>query len=174
MEIIPKEVPKIPPWLDILFYLSVGFLIFVFISYFLVIQSIKASQKNQEEIVASLASEVSKSSELKKEILTYQKKINDFSSVINGHPETLSVFDFIEKQCHPRVWFNDFGLNINEGKVILSGTAKSFQDLGQQMLIFRDEKMIKSASLDSVTMEKGGEVGFKVSLSFDPSIFIFK
>lgn len=174
MEIIPKETPKIPRWLDILFYLSVGLLIFVFISYFLVLQSTKASQKAQEELDEKLASEDSRSAELKKEILQYQKKIKDFSSVIGGHPEALSAFELIEKLCHPKVWFNDFSLNIPEGKAALSGQAQNFQALGQQMIILRGDEKIKSVSLDGVTMENGGTVGFKISLSFDQSIFIFK
>lgn len=174
MEIIPKETPKIPPWLDILFYLSAGLLIFVFISYFLVSQSIKTSQKAMEQIDAELATEVSKSAALKSEILTYQKKINDFSGVINGHPEASNIFDLVERQCHPRVWFSDFDLDIKQGKFSLSGQAQNFQALGQQMLIFRDQDIITSASLDSIVMEKGGRIGFKVSLSLNPSIFAFK
>lgn len=174
MEIIPKETPKIPPWLDILFYLSAGLLIFVFISYFLVLQSIKASEKSQEEIQKKLDAETTKSAQLKTEILRYQKKINDFSSVIKGHLETSNIFGFMEKQCHPRVWFNDFSLNTREGKVAISGEAQSFQALGQQMIIFRNEKTIKSATLDSISMEKGGTIGFKVSIALDPSTLIFQ
>lgn len=174
MEIIPKETPKIPPWLDILFYLSAGLLIFVFISYFLVSQSIKAAGKAEQEIDAKLAAEVSRSAELKKEILTYQKKIKDFSGVISGHMENSNIFAFIEKQCHPRVWFSEFDLDTKEGVVTLSGETQSFQALGQQMIIFRDQEVVKSASLKGVTMDGGGQISFELSLSFDPSIFIFK
>jgi hypothetical protein len=174
MEIIPKEAPKIPAWLDILFYLSAGLLIFVFISYFLVSQSIKASQKTQSELTAQLEEQSSKSSELETEIKTYQKKIKDFSAVLSGHPENLGAFSLIEQQCHPRVWFSKFSLDAKVGKVALLGTAKSFQDLGQQMLIFRDEKMIKNAILESITIGQTGEIGFSASLLLDPSIFIFK
>jgi hypothetical protein len=173
MEIIPKEAPKIPPWLDILFYLSAGLLIFVFISYFLVSQSIKASQKAQLEADVKLASEDLKSSKLKKEILTYQKKINDFSVVINGHLEASNAFGFIESKCHPSVWFSNFSLKTKTGNIELSGEAQNFQALGQQMIIFRDEPMITKSSLDSITMGKGGSIGFKVTLSLDPSVFIF-
>lgn len=174
MEIIPKEAPKIPPWLDILFYLSAGLLIFVFISYFLVSQSIKASQKAQLEADVKLASEDLKSSKLKKEILTYQKKINDFSVVINGHLETSNAFGFIESKCHPKVWFSSFSLNSKDGGIELSGEAQNFQALGQQMIIFRDEALITKSSLGSISMEKGGSIGFNVTLSLDPSVFIFK
>ena len=174
MEIIPKETPKVPPWLDILFYLSVGLLIFVFISYFLVIQAIKASQKTQGETEAKLASDASNNSELENEILTYQKKINHFSGVIKGQLETSNIFGLIEKQCHPSVWFNNFSFDARGGGVVLSGEAQDFQALGQQMLIFRGEEMIKNVNLASIQIKEGGKIGFNLSLSFDPSIFIFK
>jgi hypothetical protein len=174
MEIIPKETPKIPRWLDVLFYLSAGLLIFVFISYFLVSQSIKAAAKAEQEIDLKLANEVSKSADLKKEILTYQKKIKDFSGVINGHKETLNIFGFIEKQCHPKVWFSEFEFDTKDGSVVVSGEAQSFQALGQQMLIFRGQEMITSASLESITMDKGGVISFEISLSLNPLIFVFK
>jgi hypothetical protein len=174
MEIIPKDTPKIPPWLDILFYLSVGLLIFVLISYFLVSQSIKASLKSQEELDAQLADSTSKSAKLKNEILTYQKKIKDFSGIIGEHAESSNIFSFIEKQCHPRVWFSGFEYNTKDIKVIVTGEAQSFQSLGQQMLIFRAEDMISSASLYKVSMEKGGKIGFEISISFAPSIIVFK
>ena len=153
MEIIPKEAPKIPPWIDVLFYLSAGLLIFVFISYFLVSQSVKASQKAQLEADVKLASEDLKSSKLKTEILTYQKKINDFSVVINGHLESSNAFGFIESKCHPRVWFSNFSLNPKTGEIAITGEAQNFQALGQQMIIFRDEALITKSSLGSVMFE---------------------
>lgn len=174
MEIIPKETPKIPPWIDILFYLSVGLLIFVFISYFLVLQSIKATESKQAEEQEKLDAETSKSAKLREEILTYQKKINDFSSVIKGHLEASNAFAFIEGQCHPKAWISDFSLNVAEGKIMISGQAQSFTVLGQQMLIFKEERTIKSANLDSISMEKGGVIGFNITLSLEPSVFVFK
>jgi len=174
MEIIPKEAQKIPRWLDVLFYLSVGLLIFVFISYFLLFQSIKASEATETDLDAKIAAEEAKSSPLRDEILTYQKKIKDFSSVINGHLESSNIYGYIEKLCHPQVWFSNFSFDVKGGKVGLSGEAQSFQVLGQQMIIFKNEKSITVANLESIAMNKEGNIDFKVSLTFDPSIFIFK
>jgi len=174
MEIIPKETPKIPPWIDILFYVSVGLLIFVFISIFLISQAMNAAEKTSLELDNKITSENSKSAALKKEILTYKKKINDFSGVINGHMETSNVFGFIESLCHPRVWFTNFDLGARDGAVRLTGEAQSFQDLGQQMIIFKKESLIKKTNLGSVSMQKGGRVGFEISLTLDPSVFVFK
>ena len=174
MEIIPKEAQKIPRWLDVLFYLSVGLLIFVFISYFLLFQSIKASEATETDLDAKIAAEEAKSSPLRDEILTYQKKIKDFSVVINGHLEASNAFGFIESKCHPDVWFSNFSLKTEAGDIALSGEAQNFQALGQQMIIFRDEPMITKSNLGSITMGKGGSIGFSVTLSLDPSVFIFK
>jgi len=171
MEIIPKQTPRVPPWLDILFYLSVGLLVLSFIAYFLLNNSIKTSQKNLATLEETLSKEVSEKATLKNEILTYQKKIKDFSGLINGHLKSSKIFVFIEEKCHPKVWFNEFTLNTEKGNVMLSGEAQSFESLGQQMLILRDEKMVKSIELGDVSLSKEGKISFNLNIFFNPSIF---
>jgi Tfp pilus assembly protein PilN len=174
MEMIPKQTPKIPFWVDILFYLSVVLLIFTLISYFSLNHFLETSQKTLADLETTLSEEISEKAVLKNEILTYQKKIKDFSRLINAHLKTSNIFDFMEEQCHPEVWFNEFSLDTEAGKVLLAGEAQNFEALGQQMLILRDEKLIKSIDLGGVSLKKEGKINFNLSLSFDPSIFIFK
>jgi len=171
MEIIPKQTPKVPPWLDILFYLSVGLLVFSFIAYFLFNNSIKTSQKTLAVLEETLSREVSEKATLKNEILTYQKKIKDFSGLISGHLKSSKIFVFIEEQCHPKVWFNDFTLDTEKASVMLLGEAQSFESLGQQMLILRDEKMVKSIELGNVSLNKEGKINFNLNIFLNPSIF---
>jgi len=171
MEIIPKETPKVPPWLDVLFYFAVGLLIFVFIASFIINQSLKSSQKTLEGLESTLTKEVSEKASLKNEILTHQRKINDFSVLIDNHRKASNIFAFMENQCHPKVWFNNFSLNTKEGTVSLAGEAQDFLSLGQQMLILKDEKMIKSVDLANISMKKEGKITFNLSISFDPLIF---
>jgi len=171
MEIIPKETPKIPPWLDILFYFAIGFLVLVFIASFVINQPLKSSQETLEDLESTLAKEVSERASLKNEILTYQKKINDFSFLIDNHRNVSKIFAFMENQCHPKVWFSGFSLNAEERMVTLTGEAQDFESLGQQMLILRDEKMIKSVGLLNISMKKEGKITFNLSISFDPLIF---
>jgi hypothetical protein len=171
MELIPKQAPQIPAWLDILFYLSLGLLVFTLIGYFVLNQSLKTYQKTLEDLEATLSRQVSEQTSLKDEILTEQKKIKDFSVLINKHLKTSNVFNFLEKQCHPKVWFSEFVLDAKEEKVLLSGEAQDFESLGQQMLILRDDKLIKGANLQSVSMKKEGKIIFDLSLSFNSSIF---
>ncbi len=175
MEIIPKQGPKIPPWVDILFYLSVILLIFTFVSYFAVNHFIKKSQDTLADLEKTLASEISEKASLKKEILTYEKKINDFSRLISVHGKASNVFAFIEEQCHPNIWFNNFILDAEGEKLFLTGEAQDFQSLGQQMLIFREENdVIKSVELGDVSLKKEGGISFKLTFLLDPSIFTMK
>jgi len=171
MEIIPKEAQKVPRWLDFLFYFSLGLLIFIFIAYFIINHSLKTSQKTLDDLESSLSKDVSEKSELKKEILTYQKKIKDFSVLLSVHLKASNIFVFMEEQCHPKVWFNNFNLDTKEGKVFLLGEAQDFESLGQQLIILRNEKLIKNVELASVSMKKEGKITFNLSLSFDPLIF---
>ncbi len=171
MELIPKQAPKIPRWLDVLFYLSIGLLIFIFIAYFSISHFLKTSQKTLEDLDASISKEVSEKATLKSKVLTARKKIDDFSVLINKHAKTSNALVFLEEQCHPSVWFRNFDLNTNEGKIVLSGEARDFEVLGQQMLILELEKSVKLAELSGISMKKEGKITFSLSLSLDPQIF---
>ncbi|GAI13015.1 unnamed protein product, partial [marine sediment metagenome] len=61
---------------------------------------------------------------LEKEILSYQKKINDFSLILDHHLLPSKIFRFLEKTSHPRIWFSKINLSPGEALAIVSGRAE--------------------------------------------------
>ena len=175
VEIIPKKAPPIPRWLNILFYFSLALLIFSIISYFVLGNSLKKNQETLVELEDSLAQEKTPEKiSLEKEILKSQRKANDFSQIIEEHLKTSEIFEILQKNCHPRVKLSQFNLESRQNHVLLSGDTDSFESLGQQLLILKDEYFVESASLEKVSISKEGEILFSLSLSLDPQTFIFK
>lgn len=172
VEIIPKKTPELSRWLNILFYFSLAVLIFSILGCFVLENSLKNNQKILSDLEKSLSEGRSSGRiNLEKEILKHQKNIEDFSQLIGKHLTVTEVFNIIQKNCHPNVWFSQFNLNAKEAEVSVSGETQSFESLGQQLLIFQDENLIKEASLEQVSITKEGKIQFGLTLSLDPQIF---
>lgn len=168
VEIIPKEIPPIPKWLNILFYFALALLIFSIVSYFILGSSLRNAQKNLVDLKNTLAGEETPEKiALEKEVLNYDKKVKDFSQIIVQRSASSKIFAFIEKTCHPKVWFPRFSLDPRSGQATFSGKAQSFESLGQQLLILKDESLVKSLGLEKVSISKEGEINFELSLSLD-------
>ncbi len=168
VEIITKETPLIPKWLNILFYFALALLIFSIVSYFILDSSLRNAQKNLVDLKETLASEETPEKiALEKEVLNYEKKVKDFSRLIVQRSVSSKTFAFIEKICHPKVWFPHFSLESRSGQATFSGKAQSFESLGQQLLILKDESLVKSLGLKKVSIGKEGEINFELSLFLD-------
>ncbi len=172
VEIIPKEVPAVPKWLNILFYFALILLIFSIIGFFILNNSLKNSKAELTDLESSLLKKETASEKisLEKEILSYQNKIENFSSLTSQHLVSSKFFEIIQKITHPKVWFSTFSLNSREGSVELSGLSRDFESLEQQLLILREEKIIENVDLKNISITKEGGISFNLSLSFNPEI----
>ena len=170
VELIPKEAPKIPKWLNILFYFSLALLLLSIASFFVLGNFINKNQNTLAELRETLLRErTPERIALEREILNYEKKISDFANLAGEHLESSKIFTVLEDSTHPRVWFSQFNLNSNQGIVNLVGVAQSFESLGQQILILKDESSIQEVNLEEVSIDKTGRIDFALSLILQPN-----
>ena len=108
---------------------------------------------------------------LEDKVLNWESKINLFASLLAKHKEPLNIFEFLEDFCHPDVWFAEFNLTSDNNLVVVSGNAKSFIALGQQILIFKESESFKKVNLSEISIGKEGGVDFALQLTFEPRIF---
>ena len=171
MEIIPKEPSKPSKILNILLYFSLILLFFSIISFFILDHFVGKFKKEYILLVQDLEEKEDKIYFLRKELLPYQRKINDFSFVTEQHLESSRFFTAFEKIIHPQVWFFKFNLKMKEKRVILSGQAQNFEVLGQQLYVFRNKEWIEDVGLEAVSMGKKGKIDFNLFLILDPELF---
>ena len=165
VEIIPKEPAKPSKTLNLLFYFAIFLLFFSVISYFI----LSGFLKKTEEEAAALASALvqTEESSLEKEILTAKKKIEDFSSLIVRHLTPSEVFEIVEKNCHPKVWFSQFSLSSREKTLKVSGETDNFETLGQQIFILEEETALAKVTLESFSITSEGRINFELSLTLN-------
>lgn len=174
VEIIPKKEKKTPSLINILFYLSLLLLIITIGGYFALDYLQKDLERERVNFEKRITEkETPERKVLEKKIKEYQKRINDLSILLNAHQRSSSFFPFLEKLSHPKVFFSNLDLNLSNYEASLGGQTDNFQILGQQFLIFKTEKSIKSVNLTKISIGEEGKVEFTFKLSLDPQIFKF-
>jgi hypothetical protein len=172
VEIIPKPAAKVPFWQNLLFYFSFSLLLMVLLSYFILGSYLKKAEITLNDLKETLAKEkTAEEITLEEKITGYQRKIEDFSKLIDQRFLSSKFFEFIEKNSHPQVWFSKLDLDSVNGKAKLTGEAENFLVLHQQLQIFRKDPLVKNLDLVKITIGREGRVNFDLNLEFQPALF---
>lgn len=173
VEIIPKPEEKIPIWQNILFYLSLLLLLGAVVSYFLLNVYIEESKITVENLKEAISREKTAEERIiEEEILGYQEKIGNFVQLVSKHLFPSRIFEFIEKNTHPEVWFSAVEINSESGQIKLVGQTENFITLAQQIQIFRektkeDNPKVKDFYLTNINIGKEGKVNFNLNLNLN-------
>ncbi len=171
-QIIPKQQERSSSLANILLYFSLVLVLVILAGYFILNNFQQRAEKDIQLLDKNLAAaSASPEAALEKEILNYQKKINDFSSLLASHTYSSQIFPLIESITHPKVAFSNFSLEASKASVTLSGITDSFQTLDQQLAIFKKEKLVKEVKISDIAFEKDGKISFSFGLVMDPQIF---
>ena len=171
-DIIPKPKVKIPEWQNILLYaslitLSIVILLCAVFGYF----QNKLSQEIQAKESELLQIGTPEQKILEKEILAYEKKIQNFGILLNSHQYNTNFLKLLENLAHQDTVFTDIFLDASEYKAVITGETKTFKTLGDQLKIFEQEEMLKNVELSNMSMGKEGKVQFTFNLEIEPEIF---
>lgn len=172
VELIPKKREiQLPHWLDVLFYVAIGIFIFSILGWFIITRIEDAAQKDLQVAKEKISREHSPERQaMKAEVLLYKKKIEDFAALLDTHYQTSKFLQHLEGRVHPKVWFSEIALDVEKFTVKLVGNADSFQTVGQQIMIFEGDKLLKNVNLSSLSSGKEG-IQFSLDFSFDKAIF---
>lgn len=172
VEIIPKPAPKLPLWQNLLLYFAIALFLLSLSSYFILSSSLKKASQELQNLEETLAKEKTPAEiALETEILGYQRKIKDFAELLKEHKNPSKFFEFLEGICHPKVWFSKISLSPEDSQAEVSGEAETFQVLGQQLLILKNQVLIRNLNLSKIAIGKEGKVNFILNFTLDPAIF---
>lgn len=159
-------------WLDVIFYFVISLLIATAFCY--IIFSIKISMQNKQinDLKAAIET-VGTEQQLayEKEVITYQKKINDFAEVFQNHGFSSNVFVFMEAQTRPNVWFQNFSMDQKGAKINLSGEADDMDAFSRQVSIFERNEYVDNINLLNSSLGESDRVGFNLNLTLNTKIF---
>lgn len=98
----------------------------------------------------------------------YGEKVDNFKEIFQKRRDVVNVFPVVESLTHPYVWFSGFSFD-TENNVSLSGKARDFTSLGQQIIILRNIPNLKEITISGIQPEEE-EVSFSLSFSVDSNI----
>lgn len=168
IEITQKVKIKIPAWLVILLIVELLLIIILVISYLYFI----FSSEKMEKILIKTPQEVNLEQDIaakETELKLLKTKIDTFAQLLEKHQKTANLFSFLEKVCLPDVWFSKF--DFSSEALTISGHTKDFVSLGQQILAFQAEPVVKEVKLSEISLVPKGGVDFSLSIKLSPTIF---
>lgn len=172
VEIIPRKPQKSSSWVNTIFYFILFLTIIAVALYFVLNDAVKKTIVALEEAKNSISKEeTSQNQNLASDVLRYQEKINNFSKVVKGHIISSRIFEFLEKKCHPWVWFSKFSIDLYQNTVNLTGSTPTFETLGQQIIILKEDPIIEKIDLNNVAIEKDGRISFSLTLTLSQNFF---
>ena len=159
-------------WMDVIFYFVVSLLVATVLCYG--IFWLKNSWQRQEIQTESLKFGNVGTDEQRKEeadVISYQKKINDFTGLFKNHEFASNVFAFMQTQTIPNVWFKQFSLDEKGGTVQLSGESDNLDSLSRQISVLEKNKYVTNVGNLNSSLGDNAKVEFNVSIILSQNIF---
>ncbi len=161
-------------WMDVIFYFVISLLIATVFCYFIFL--IKNNIQREDIRKAAVALETvgtSQQKEYEKEVLNYQKKIIDFTNLLENHEFASNVFVFLQAQTMHNVWFRQFSLDKKNNSVQLSGEADNIEAFSGQVASFEKNKYVKNITVLNSSLGASARIGFNINLILDQNIFSY-
>ncbi|PIT92178.1 MAG: hypothetical protein COU08_03785 [Candidatus Harrisonbacteria bacterium CG10_big_fil_rev_8_21_14_0_10_42_17] len=98
-------------------------------------------------------------------------QIVNLKEVIDDHVIASKILPFLERSTNRDVSYASIQVDTQIGQISLSGLARNFQVLAQQLKAFERAPEIFSVATQGATAGEGGLVSFQVELSVLPTLF---
>jgi len=163
-------------WIDVIFYFLYALIIAVVFSYFILMVKVYIDSQAVNELDNRTANhEFSQQKIYEKEILDYQKKIDNYSAIVSRYKISSNILSFIEQTTLSNVWFLSLDMSQLTDEIKLSGQAENMEVLGRQIQVFeKSQDYINHIKVFNSDIEPSGKVRFILNLSLNPKIFSYK
>ena len=154
-------------------------LVFASVVFFLVLASYIGLEFGYKNILASQTSEtMSQMKQLSADIsetewqdlVSFYSRLANIKGLLNNHTYPSKFIKVMEEVTDKQVYLRSLKLSATDQEVGLSGIAKSFDDLSQQLELLREREEFSDIALQSARAVTGG-VDFAVNFKFNSSIW---
>lgn len=107
---------------------------------------------------------------LLKELISISNKLASARALIQKHTITSSVFEFLEKNTHPKVSYSSIGYSSQARTMDFAATAANFAVLARQISVFESSQFVEKVTFGGLSLNEKGDVGFKLGITFRPEL----
>ena len=159
-------------WMDVIFYFVVSLLVATVLCYgIFFLKNIWQRQDIQAESLKFSNVGTDQQRQEETDVISYQKKISDFTSLFKNHEFASNVFAFMQTQTIPNVWFKQFSLDEKGGTVQLSGESDNLDSLSRQVSVLEKNKYVTNVGNLNSSLGDNAKIEFNVSITLSQDIF---
>lgn len=105
-----------------------------------------------------------------KELVILSEQLSSARNIIKNHLLTSGVFEFLEKNTHPKVAYSSISYSSDSKTMYLAARAASYVVLARQISIFEASPVVSKVFFGGLKIEKDGGVGFSLNIEFKPEL----
>jgi len=173
IEQLRKPSIKTPGWSSGLLMFSGALLVIALVVYFGLILGyqpyLNAQDKNLNDQIQKFSQQIP-ASDQEKLIVFYSQLVN-LKKLLQQHIFTSPLFEWLEKNTLPTIYYTKFSLDTNNHRLNLSGSAKTVEDFAKQVLFFNNQPEVQSISFNNITSGQNKIWQFDLIVTFKESIF---
>ena len=159
-------------WMDVIFYFVISLLIATVFCWLIFLFKNNIQRKDMQDAENALNTVGTKNQQAhESEVVNYQKKIGDFSSLLNNHEFASNAFAFMQSQTMPNVWFKQFSLDQKNAGIQLSGESDGIDAFSGQVAVFEKSKYVKNIGTLNSSLGESARIEFNINLLLDKNIF---
>lgn len=158
------------------FYFSLALLaavvgVFFYLGYSITQKEGELAQASAEVVKAKTGEQ----KQMEDRVFKARQSLGDFSKIMAERKTSAGFFGKFETLVLPEVYFFRCDLDLKKMTASLSGNAKTFQALGQQISLLEQSKdAIKGVNLGKVGINDEEGIDFGVSIDIGPDMVSFK
>ena len=114
-------------WMDVIFYFVISLLVATILCY-LIFLTKNIWQRHDIKTELTKLQLVGTESQKQEEstVITYQKKIVDFTGLLNNHEFASNAFAFMQTETMPNIWFKQFSLDEKKQHDTIVGRIRQY------------------------------------------------
>ena len=105
-----------------------------------------------------------------RELVNISNGLASARTLIKNHLLTSNVFEFLEKNTHPKVAYGSISYSAGSRKMDLSATAASYLVLARQINVFESSPVVNKVSFGGLSIKEDRSVGFSLGIEFKPEL----
>lgn len=105
-----------------------------------------------------------------RELINISNNLASARAIIRNHLLTSNVFEFLEKNTHPKVAYGSISYSAGSLKMDLTAAAASYLVLARQISVFESSPVVNKVSFGGLSIAEGGIVKFGLGIEFKPEL----
>ena len=105
--------------------------------------------------------------EQQKNLTNIYSQLSNIKALLDSHIITSTLFDELEKNTYPQVYYNNLNLSLSEKKLELRGVSQDYITLVKKLDAFKSSGLFSDVILDNTKLNSEG-ISFSIRITLSP------